>query len=402
MKTNKKLTLGFLAIAVIAVCVIMAGGPKGANAKSEVTIPILQHQKVETVENKSLGSEQQVLRLLIWEGYAPTKYVEEFEKQIEAKYGRKVKLQISFVEGGDDFYNPVRSKKADLITVGAELIHAEQFNYITNKLILPLDLENIPNHKHVISALRKADYLLSNGNTYGVPICQGPYGLAYNTEKFEKEPDTWKVLWDPKYKGKYIIGGKESQYNIGTTALAFGYPSELISSYDALNNRNFTEKLRQLTTNAHSFWIGQDTADDLSGLSLAAVWGDSLGALKKRGEIWKIAEPKEGTLCWVDNYAITWALADKPFLKKVAEEWINKLLEPDYQVDYIVREITLGPITTNIGDRLTAEEKKQLNIGVANVKSSRIPPSPCSRRDLNGLRIMWNEAMKGIVVEKEK
>ncbi len=401
MKMTEKLTLGFLTIAVIAACAIIVHGPKRANAKSQITTPILQQQKVETVEDRTLETGEQVLRLLIWEGYAPDKYVEEFEKQIEAKYGRKVKLQISFVDGSDDFYNPVRSKKADLITVGAELITAEQFNYIANKLILPLDLKNIPNHKHVIPALQKADYLASNGNIYGVPICQGPYGLAYNTEKFEKEPDTWKILWDPKYKGKYVIGGKENQYNIGTAALAFGYPQELISSYDALNNRDFKDKLRQLAINAHSFWVGQDTADDLSGLSLAAVWGDSLGTLKKRGEIWKIAEPKEGTLCWVDNYAITWALADKPFLKKVAEEWINKLLEPNYQVDYIVHEITLGPVTTNIGDKLTAQEKERLHIGTPNFfKDSRILPPACSRRDLNGLRIMWNEAMEGIQIKK--
>ncbi len=401
MKTSEKLTLGFLAIAIIAVSAIIALAHKGVNAKSQITMSIRRQQQVETVEDGTVKTEQQVLRLLIWEGYAPTKYVEEFEKHIEAKYGRKVKLKISFVDGPEDFYAPIRNKSVDLVTISHHFFKDERFNYVGGNLLLPIEIKNLSNFQKVIPALREAEYLVSDGNTYGVPICQGPYGLAYNTEKIDHAPESWTILWDPKYQGKYVLGGNEYLYNIGMTALAFGYPTESISSYNALNNKDFKEKLRQLTTNAKSFWIGQDTAEDLSGNSLAAVWGDSLGTLKKRGEIWKIAEPAEGTLCWVDNYAITWALADKPFLKRVAEEWINKLLEPDYQVDYIVREITLGPVTTNIGDKLTAQEKDRLHIGTPNFfRDNRILPPACLRRDRNGLKVLWDQAMDGIELKE--
>ena len=347
------------------------------------------------------GAGGDVLRLLIWDGYAPVKYVEEFEKRIEAKYGRKVKLNISVVDGSEDFYAAIRKKSVDLVTLTHHHFKDERFNYISSKLLLPIETRNLPNLQQVIPALREADYLSSDGKIYGVPICQGPYGLAYSTAKIGRSPDSWKILWNPEYKDRYVLGGNEYLYNVSMTALAWDYPKDSINKYDALNNKAFKEKLRQLATNAHAFWIGQDTADDLSGNSLGAVWGDSLGTLGKRGEIWKLAEPKEGSLSWIDNYAITWALADKPFLKRVAEEWINRLLEPDYQVDYIVREISLGPITTNIGDKLNAREKEQLHVGVPNFfKDRRVLLPTFSRRDRNGLQLLWEEAMEGIQLKK--
>lgn len=346
-------------------------------------------------------ADENVLRLLIWEGYAPTKYVKEFEKRIEAKYGRKVKLEVSVINGPEDFYAPIRNKSVDVVTITHHYFKDERFNYIAANLLLPIETKHLSNWKNVIPALRQADYLLRDGKTYGVPICQGPYGLAYNTNKIGRAPNSWRILWAPENKGKYVLGGNEYLYNVMMAALAWNYPRASINRYDVLNNKDFKEKLRRLATNAHAFWSGQDSAADLSGWRLAAVWGDSLGTLRKRGENWELAEPKEGTLGWIDNYAITWALADKPFLRRVAEDWINRLLEPDYQVGYIVREIALGPITTNIGARLTAEEKDRLHVETPNYfRDNRILLPTCSRRDRNGLKLLWKEAMEGIRIRK--
>ncbi len=232
-------------------------------------------------------------------------------------------------------------------------------------------------------------------------MSQGPYGLAYNTDLLEEEPQSWNILWDPRYKDKYIIGANEYIYNANITALAMGYPKEYISDYDKLNNLEFRDKLRQLAVNAHSFWVGVEKVEDLEGMTLAAVWGDSMGKLKKKGKNWKMVEPAEGIPCWIDNFAITWTLTDKPFLKKAAEEYIDGLLSPDYQVNHILRTVTLSPITTNINDFLTLEEKKRLHIGVPNFfNEQRILQTTYSIRDRNGLKLLWEEAMKGIEIKR--
>jgi len=357
---------------------------------------------VGAVANIATGSEEDVLRLLIWEGHAPEHHVEKFEKQIEMKYGRKVKLKIVYLSGPEDWYGPIRSGNVDMVMMAHNFFKDDRFNYIKNGLLLPLDLKNIPNFTHVIPALQKAEHLYNDGNVYASPVSQGPYGLAYCTALLNEAPQSWNILWDPRFRGKYVIGANEYIYNANIAALALGYPRESISSYDTLNNNEFKEKLRQLAVNAHSFWIGVDKPDDLSGMTIAASWGDSIGPLNKQGELWKMAEPAEGMPCWIDNYAITWSLADKPFLKKVAEEYINGLLSVDYQVNHIMRQMSLTPIITNIDDLLTSEEKERIHIGTPNFFDlNRILQPTYSQRDRNGMKMLWDEAMKGINIQRQ-
>ena len=341
-------------------------------------------------------AEEDVLRLLVWHGYTPEEYVEAFEQQIELKYGRKIKLQVTYVDGPEDFYARIRDKSVDLVTLTHHHFKDERFKYIEKGMLLPIETQNLGNFKSVIPALQKADFLSSNGNIFAVPVGQGPYGLFYSVEKIETPPKSWKILWNPDHKDDYILGGNEYLYNICMAALAWGYPRDKINSFDTLNNKGFKDELKQLATNAHSFWIGVDTADDLAGRSLAAAWGDSLDKLKERGETWKMAEPEEGTLSWIDSFAMTWALTDKPFLKKVAEEWIDRLLEPDYQLDHLVRKVGILPTTTNITSRLTPREKEKLHIySPDHFKEDRILLPTFSNRDRNGFMILWKEAMKG-------
>jgi len=350
----------------------------------------------------SVFGDELVLRLLIGVGHAPKQHVETFEKHIKEKYGRQVKLKITNSLGPEDFYGVVKSGEVDLVMMTHHYFNDERFNYIKNKLLLPLDLKNIPNFKNVIPALQKAKHLYLNGEVYASPVSQGPYGLAYNSTLLADEPSSWKILWDPRYKGKYVVGANEYLYNAVITALALGYPRESISDYDKLNTKEFREHYRQLAVNAHSFWIGVDTADALTGRTLATSWGDSLSPLKKRGELWKIAEPIEGSPSWIDNYAITWALINKPFLKKVAEEYINRLLSTTYQVEHITRNLSLTPIITNIDDILTEEEKKRIHIGVPDFfDKNRILQPTFSRRARNGLKYLWERIMKKISADKK-
>ncbi len=345
--------------------------------------------------------EELVLRLRIWPGYAPDEYVEEFETRIEKTYGRTVKLEVAYTDGGaNDFYDPIREKSVDVVTITHHLFKDQRFRFIAKELLLPLDLERIPNFTKLLPTLRKAEHISSEGRTFGVPICQGPYTLAYNQELIRKAPDSWEALWDPAYRGKYTLAANEYLYNLNITALALGYPRESLSNYDAMNNSEFKEKLRELTTNAASFWIGADKPEDLSGLHLAAVWGDSIGRLKRRGERWATVVPKEGVPFWIDNYAITWALADRPFLKKVAEEWINALLGREYQVEYVVRELSLVPVIEGVETALTADERARLSLDEPDgVRASRIvQPTLASERDRNGLKRLWEKAMEGVAV----
>ncbi|MDM8537774.1 extracellular solute-binding protein, partial [Desulfobacterales bacterium HSG17] len=295
-------------------------------------------------------------------------------------------------------------KKVDVITIAHYSIKDKKFNYIPRRLILPLDLKNIPNHVNLIPDFKDADYDRDNKQKYGIPVANGPYGLAYNTRMFKQAPQSWEIFWDPAYKYKYAIGVDEYLYNIKITAMVMGYSKDTLSSFDALNNRKFSDKLRQLTANAGSFWSGIDRPENLLGMSIAMVWGDSITSLKKMGEEWKMADPLEGTIWWIDEYAITWALEEKPLLKKIAEEWINKSLSLDFQINHIFGELKAHPIVTLNTEKLPAKEKKVVenNPGLDFFKGKRILQHAYSQRDNNGLKLMWDKAMEGVPIKREE
>ncbi len=347
--------------------------------------------------SSSAIADENVLRLLVWEGYTPENYVKDFEREIEEKYGKRVKLEITYAESPNDFFDSIRNKNVDLVTISHHILKDERFHFIEKGLILPVELKNIPNHKNVIVDLQQADFHFDNGDIYGVPVANGPYGLAYNVNKFKYAPNSWEVFWDPTYKSKYAIGAHEYIYNVNITAMVMGYPRKLISSFDALNNKKFREKLRELAINAHTLWVGVDKPEDLRGMSLATSWGDSLHALNREGESWKMAAPEEGTIWWVDEYALTLTLLGRPFLKMVAEEWINKSLSPDFQVNHLIREVGIYPVITNIVDKLTIKEKERIQIDSPGLfMDKHILQSTYSLRDRNGLQVLWEEALQAV------
>jgi len=132
-------------------------------------------------------------------------------------------------------------------------------------------------------------------------------------------------------------------------------------------------------------------------------WGDSLSSLRRMGETWQMAEPIEGTMWWVDEYAISWSLAGNPFLKKVAEEWINKSLSSEFQIDHLVREVGIYPVVTNIADKLTEIEQKRVltEINSTSFSDTRILQQTYSQRDRNGLKLMWDNAMEGVSIKRK-
>jgi len=343
---------------------------------------------------------QDTLKMLIWEGYAPKYQVNIFKNYIEKKYNRPIEIEINHPSAVIDFYNALRSEKFHIISPAHNLIKDERFSYIKNKLIMPIDLKYIPNYKYIIQSLQSADYITdAKGNIYGVPFIHGPYALIYNTKYFSSPPKSWAILWDKKYKNNYAISSDYYEANIYITALLIGLEGSEISDFSKLRENDiFKKKLEQLALNVHTLWKGVDTAKDLKGLALATSWGFSLDELKKNGEVWKIADPKEGTTGWVDNFVLSSSLLDKPFLKKVAHEWLNFTLSSQFQVNVVVRQLLSIPVNGSIKKLLTQEEVLTYHINDINYFEEKrilwpiLKEHNYSERD--ALHNLWKRAIK--------
>ena len=340
------------------------------------------------------------LRLLVWGEYAPEKHVNDFIKDVEKQYKTKIEFVIIKAKSNDDFFEAIRKGKVDLVTFAHYMLKDERFQYIKNKLLLPFDIKNIPNYSNVIPELKESSFIFTENKVYGIPFERGSYKLLYNTAKFDQEPKSWEIFWDPAYKKKYSIGATDYLYNVNITALALGYPREDIGDFNKLNNKTFKTKLRELAVNAHSMWVGVDQGSDLIDLDFAAGWGTSLSSLEKMGKHWKEASPEEGVMHYFSVYAATSALKDRPFMKKIAEEWINYVLLPDFQVNHITRELKCFLVIKNITEILTEKEKEHFHKYTrgSNTKN-RIQQMSYSIRNRNGIRELWDKAMEGVKVK---
>ncbi len=257
-----------------------------------------------------------------------------------------------------------------------------------------MNLENIPNYANILESLQKADYCTQDGRVYAVPHVRGPYGLAYNTQKVSVAPTSWKVLWDPAFKGKYTLGQDAYVHNVSITALAMGYTRDEINNYKKLNTPEMQTQLAALVANSAPMWQGVDDADTLKGLSLALVWGFSFPALAEQGEVWKIAEPVEGTTGWVDNFMISHTLEEKHQLKRIAEEWLNYAIDDDYQ-QYTVRGLACAPVTSGVAASLTEDEIQSLHLDdPQHFEKNRILWKILDKKDRNGLKRLWEKAFK--------
>ncbi len=335
------------------------------------------------------------LRILTWEGYAPAKHIEIFRQLVRNKYDFDLNITVKYVSDPDEFYKAVRNKKADIFTPAHNLPKDPRYKFIKGKLTLPLDLRNIPYHKDLIPALQKADYFSKGGQLYVVPFMYGPYGLAYNTGLVKEEPKSWNVLWDPKYAGKYAISSDYYEANIFSAALSMGIDKIRIAQYDSVFSPELLGKLKYLVKNAKSLWTGVDSADTLQGLSLATAWGFSFPELKKRGEIWKMGSPGEGTTGWIDCWMISHTLRDKPKLKRIAEEWINYVIAPDFQLDVCVRTLGSAPVNLTIKEQLTPEEIRTFHLDEPNYFQDKfLPWEILDKHTRKGFKLLWKKATR--------
>ena len=345
----------------------------------------------------SLQVSAEQLRILCWEGYAPVAFTTQFEVYIKQKYDIDVHLVVSNVSDPQEFFSQIRGKQVDLISPAHNIPRSERWRFIDAGLVLPIDLDNVPNYQHIIPALQYADYITEQDKVYGVPIVYGPYGLAYNTAYFEEAPDSWSVFWEPKYAGRYSISADYHEANIYITALASAFNPQQIFDFETLKQSpEVIERLEQLSKNASSFWVGVDKANELSGLALATAWGFSFPELRKKGQIWKFAQPKEGTTGWVDNWMIGYSLKDKPMMKRIAEEWINFSIGNEMQVNY-VRNIGQFPVNLSIAPELTEEEQKTYHLDEPDFfKNNLILWKVLPARYQNGFKLMWDKAKSGV------
>jgi len=281
------------------------------------------------VEVEDRNPEQTELIIYNWEDYLGP------DESLLTSFEDKYNVNITLYTFGDEEEmiaelqsNPT---KYDLIVTSDSIIS----DLAGANGLAELNKNNIPNIVNI-----DPDYLdlpFDPDNTYSIPYFYGTTGVAYNTSFYEKDIDSWGVLFDANYSGNITM--LNNQYEVVGAALKYlGYP---------LNSENLSQlaEAEALLLEQKNIIQGYETSVDIEE---KLVNGEVMMAHLYVGEAMKAAEenenityiiPKEGAPIWIDCFAIPSGSQHK----ENAELFINYVLTPEISAEIIEYQWTASP-----------------------------------------------------------
>jgi spermidine/putrescine-binding protein len=299
-------------------------------------------------------SKTETLSLLVWEGYADPSFLKPFEeshhcKVVAAYMGSSDEL-VAKLRGGSASNYDVISPSSDVAT-----------SIVRAGLAAPLELAKVPSYDQLSARLRDSPLVKADGKTYGVPFVWGPNPLLYDTSAFPQAPNSWSILWDPKYKGKISLWDELSSVYLAAQILGYDKPdpNQIYNLSDA-QLEAVKRKLIELKPNIRKYWsTGGELTNLFQNHEVIAAMGWPLMTNELRKINFPIGEtiPKENTTGWIDHLMIT---AASP-RKDLAQQFLEYMIEA--QTQKLVTEVThYTPANPGTSQLLSAGERKSLHL----------------------------------------
>jgi len=312
----------------------------------------------------SCAKKTPTLNLLVWEGYADPSFVHGFEEQckckVSASYMGTSDELVSKLRGGSASNYDVISPSSDVATMISSAGLAE-----------PLNLSRIPTYGQLSTKLTSMPLVRVNGNVYGVPFTWGPNPLIYDTTVFVQPPDSWNVMWDPKYRGKISVWDELSTLYMAAQILGYDKPDP--NQIYNLNDQQLEavkKKLLELKPNIRKMWAtGGELTNLFQNHEVVVAMGWPLNTVELKKLNFPVGEtiPKENTTGWIDHLMITSASANKdlayPFLEYMVQAKTQKLVAD--VTNYV-------PANPQAGQLMTAEQRQALHLDDADNYQKRI------------------------------
>jgi putative spermidine/putrescine transport system substrate-binding protein/spermidine/putrescine transport system substrate-binding protein len=243
----------------------------------------------------------QTLNLLTWEGYADTKFTKGFEE----KYG--VTVKYTYFGSSDELVAKLKSSPGvyDVISPSSDVA----YTLVQGGLVDPIDTAKISSWGDLADTLKNLDDVKKDGKLYGVPFTWGPDYLIYDANVIKEEPESWKVFYDAKYKGKVSLWDDIS--NIYLVGQLMGLDKTSQAALYNMTDEQLAEakkKLVELKPQVRKYWATAGELNDLfknKEVVLAVGWPLTVGTLNKEGLNLKATIPEEGATGWIDRLMIT-------------------------------------------------------------------------------------------------
>jgi len=304
------------------------------------------------------------LNLLVWEGYADPSFVKGFEDahhcRISASYMGSSDELVAKLRGGSAGNYDVISPSSDVAT-----------SIAAGGLAAPLDLSKLPSYSQLSTQLTSLPLVRVNGQIYGVPFMWGPDPLIYDTTVFALPPDSWNVLWDPKYKGKISVWDDLSTVYMAAQVLGYDKPdpSQLYNLSDE-QLEAVKKKLLELKPNIRKMWsTGGELTNLFQNHEIVAAMGWPLNTADLKKINFPVGEtiPKENTTGWIDHLMITAGSENK----ELAYEFLEYMIEAKTQ-KLVTDKTHYVPANPQAAQLMTPEEVKTLHLDDVDLYQKRL------------------------------
>ncbi len=280
-----------------------------------LTFVAVSSQPVLAVE-KTLPSPQRTLVLLNWSEYLDPELVAKFEQEYNAKL-KEVYFESDDLR--DDMLLDNDGRGYDLVMASGPAIDA----YQRRNWLAPLDLEQIPNFKHIDQHWVKA---FPAAHSYAVPFFWGTTGIAYRSDLVSAPLTSWMDILQPDESLRGKIAMVESSRDLMTVALkALGYSA---NTADAGEIKAATKLLlaQKPYVKSYNYLALSEESALVSGDVVAALLfsGDAL-MVQEHNENIEYVLPKEGGNIWVDYLVVLQSSMNKD----LAYAFINFINEPE-------------------------------------------------------------------------
>lgn len=169
----------------------------------------------------------------------------------------------------------------------------------------PLDVSRLAHWEDIFPKMKQLPGVMVDGEVYLVPVDAGTAGIMYNADVVIEAPDSWRDLFDPRWRGRAALEDLDvTAIDIG--ALAIGIEDPLAMSEADLER--VTEFLTQNKGNFRTFWGGEAQIKNLfkSGeVVISSGYPGTAKDLREEGVNVRFTVAREGQMLWACGYGIT-------------------------------------------------------------------------------------------------
>ncbi len=247
----------------------------------------------------------------------------EFEKYYEETYKQSITINYSEFDSNESLYAKIKNGVSgyDVIIPSDYMIA----RLIGEKLLEPLNFDNIPNYQYIDDAFKGLYY--DPDNRYTVPYTYGRVGIIYNSQMVAKEDvtGTWDLMWNDHYTGK-ILQFNNSRDAFGTAMYKLGIS---VNTKDPADWEKAKDELSKQKPILKSFVMDEVFGEMMNGDAAISAYyaGDFLYMYEDNPDL-RFYYPAEGSNLFVDAMCIPKGCQNK----EAAEIFINFMLSHDAAV----------------------------------------------------------------------